>query len=65
MPTTNRKYPNDLGLASPNTPHTHINALANAIDADVAALHADTGWIAWTGWRWICATNCWTFSACN
>ena len=48
MPTTNRKYPNDLGLASPNTPHTHINALANAIDADVAALHADTGWTAWT-----------------
>ena len=48
MPTPNRKYPNDLGLASPNTPHTHINALATAIDADVAALHADTGWIAWT-----------------
>lgn len=38
MPTQHRQYPNGLNLASPNTPHTHINALAEAIDRDVDAV---------------------------
>ena len=38
MPTEHRGYPNDLTSDSPNTPHVHINALADAIDEDIHQL---------------------------
>jgi|GEM_PF-6759835 len=40
MATPNRGYPNSINLASPNNPPADINALATAIDTDVASIAA-------------------------